>query len=164
MGAKVMSGARAILGKFDPKTQTVVAVGIFNNVSYGNTYDAQPVYLLGRYSPDRIEYTAAEPVTITASGWRVYGYGPHKIGMPLLQDLNEAQDLQMAIFDRQEDAGAKPLARFTNVKCTSFSTTISARNLEEMTMTFVGIRVDDEGSENHEGARATSLDDIQPLT
>jgi hypothetical protein len=45
---KVMSGARAKFGIVDPATGKARYLGIFNNVSYGLTYDAQPAYILGR--------------------------------------------------------------------------------------------------------------------
>ena len=152
---KVMSGARAILGFYDPNKDQTLPVGIFNNVSYGLTYDAQPVYILGRYSPAEIDYTAQEPVTITASGWRVIDHGPHIEGrVPNLSQLLTHEYLQMAVLDRQTN---KRIATFREVRPTSYATTISSRTLEEVTITFIGIFVDDESTENFESPGSTQL-------
>lgn len=157
---KVMNGARATLGVYDPATGTFKAVGIFNNVSYGLTYDAQPVYILGRYSPAEIDYTSQEPVSITASGWRVIEHGPHvDAAIPKLQDLLTHEYLELAVSDRQRAAGGADgrIAKFRQVRPTGYSTTISARQLEEVTCTFMAILVDDESTTNAEGFGSTEL-------
>jgi hypothetical protein len=152
---KTMSGARAKFGVIDPATGEAKYIGIFNNVSYGLTYDAQPVYILGRYSPAEIDYTAQEPVSITASGWRVIDHGAHVEGkVPKLQDLLNHEYLTLTIVDRQNPT--KNIATFRNVRPTGYSTTISARNLEEISVSFVGIFVDDESTVNAEDP--TSID------
>jgi hypothetical protein len=153
---KVMSGARAKFGILDPATGQAKYLGIFNNVSYGLTYDAQPAYILGRYSPAEIDYTAQEPVQITASGWRVIDHGPHADGkVPNLKDLLKHEYLTLTIVDRQNPS--KNIAVFRDVRPTGYSTTISARNLEEITVTFVGIFVDDESTANAEDPSALDL-------
>jgi hypothetical protein len=145
-----MSGARAQLIISDGKEARVV--GIFNNVSYGLTYSAHDVYTLGRFSANEIVYTAQETMHITASGFRVVDHGPHvSAKLPTLLDLIEQPELEIWIKDRQTD---KTIARIHHVKATSFSTTISARNLEEVTVTFMGIEFEDESSVNRGVERA----------
>lgn len=159
MPSKVMTGARARLGIFNPATGKTKTVGIFNNVSYGLTYDTQPAFILGRYSAAEIDYTSQELVNITASGYRVIDHGPHiEAGVPKLQDLLTADYLTLAIMDRQKEVqGADgTIAKFHSVRATGYSTTISARNLEEVSVTFVGILVDDESTQNTE--RPDSVD------
>lgn len=155
MTPKVMSGARAKLAIVDPATQQASVVGIFNNVSYGLVYDTQPAYILGRYSASEIDYTGMEPVQITCTGWRVIRHGAHKDAkVPALADLLTHEYLEMTVIDRQTDTR---IAKFRNVRPTGYSTTISARQLEEVTVTFVAILVDDEDTENAETPNATSL-------
>jgi hypothetical protein len=157
---KVMSGARAMVGILDPATNEVAFVGLFNNVSYGLTYDAQPAYILGRFGPAEIDYTAQEPVNITCSGWRVIDHGPHKDAkVPALRELLTHEYIQLAVVDRQPraDGSFTRIATFKQVRPTGYSTTISARNLEEVTVTFVGVRVDDESESNEEAASALNL-------
>lgn len=143
--SKIMNGARAKFGIIDPATDEATYIGIFNNVSYGLTYDAQPVYILGSYGPVEIDYTAQEPVNITASGWRVIDHGAQKDGrVPLLQDLLRHEYLTLTVVDRNDPT--RNIAVFKNVRPTGYSTSISARNLEEVTVTFVAIAVDDEST------------------
>lgn len=152
---KVMNGARAVLSVINPNTGAAGPVGIFSSVSYSLQYAAQPVFILGRYSAAEIDYTGAEPISVTASGWRVIGNGPHVAGgVARLQDLLQHDELTLVITDRATNA---PIAKVTRVRPTGFSTTIDSRNLEQITVTFIGIVVDDESTQNSESAGATNL-------
>jgi hypothetical protein len=77
---KTMNGARAKLGIYDPSTGQTRYIGIFQNVSYGLTFQAEPVYILGKFAAAEIDYTSQDVVQITASGWRVIEHGPHVEG------------------------------------------------------------------------------------
>jgi len=134
---------------------SVQFLGIFNNVSYGLTFDAQPAYLLGRFSPAALEYTAQEPVRISATGWRVVGHGGHKDGkIPNLKDLLNSDYLTLVIMDRQTN---RNIATIREVRALSYDTTINSRNLTEITVTFQGLLVDDEDTQNSESANASDL-------
>lgn len=155
MAAKTMHGARAKVYIADPNTGKPELIGIFNNVSWGLTFDAQPVFLLGRHSADELVYTAQEPVSVTASGFRVVGAGPHKIAkLPNLRDLLTHEYVELVINDRQT---GRDIAKIHSVRPTSYSTTLSARNLEEVTVTFMGLLVDDEDTVNAERPDAVTL-------
>lgn len=158
MPAKTMTGARAILwigGGTDAagKAAAPVKVGIFNNVSYGLQYDAQPVYILGRFSPAEIEYTGQEPVGVTASGWRVVGHGPHVDGkVPSLRELLTHEYLLMTIHDRAGAANDPPIAHITGVRPTGYTTSLSERQLQNMQLSFIGMLVGDESNGTNEEA------------
>lgn len=157
---KVMSGARAKVGVYDATTGQTQIIGIFSNVSYGVTYDVQPAFILGRYTAAEIDYTAADIVQITASGWRVIGHGWHKEGrLPRVQDLLLHEYIELAVIDRQTEAlGGEPrIAKIRNVRPTSGSGGFSARQLSESTHTFVGLLVDDEDTTNAEHPTAADL-------
>jgi hypothetical protein len=157
---KVMNGARAKMGIYDPATGLTHVVGLFNNVSYNMTYEAQPAYILGRYSPAEIDYTSMDVVSITCSGFRVIEHGPHvEAGVPKLQDLLTSEYIHLAIIDRQREAQGKDgrISIFKNCRATGYSTSISARSLEEITVTFVGLLVDDESTTNDESPTSTFL-------
>lgn len=157
---KVMSGARAKVGFYDPTTGETKIVGLFSNVSYGVTYDVQPAYILGSFSAVEIDYTAVEIVTITCSGFRVVGHGWHKEGrLPRVQDLLLHEYLEMTVIDRQQEAlGGEPrIAKIRNVRPTSASGGFAARQLSESTHTFVGLLVDDEDTTNAEHPTAANL-------
>lgn len=160
MASKTMTGARAKLYVIDPNTGRNEVVGIFNNVSYGLTYDAQPIYILGRHSPAEIVYTAQEPVRVTATGWRVVRSGAHKAaGVPNLKDLLKHEYLTLVVQDRQTEADGKNpnVATIRSVRPISYDTTIANRNPSEITCTFMGLLVDDESTENSEAPGATDL-------
>lgn len=135
----VMTGARAkvyIGGKL---------VGIFNSVAYGLSYDVLPAYVLGRYDAASTDYTGQEVINITASGWRVIGNGPMAAGqMPSLGELMTHQEIEFQVFDRH--APAKPICKITGVRPVSYNTSINARSLSELQMTFVGRQLVDESA------------------
>jgi hypothetical protein len=148
--SKIMHGARAVVSLRGTK------IGIFTNVSYGMQYDIQPAFILGRFSPAELAYTAAEPINISATGWRVLDNGPFSASggsMPLLQDLLTAEDMTFAIYDRQED---KAIMTVVGCRHQGFSTSIAPRALEEMTLNFMGLRLSDETATNAESD--TSMD------
>lgn len=155
MPAKVMTGARAQLMIVDPNTGEGKVMGIFSNVSYGLTYGAEPIFILGRYSPDEIVYTSQEAVSIQASGWRVIDAGPHTVAkVPKLADLLRHEYIELAIFDRQTN---KRIAKIHSVRPTSYSTSLANRQPEEVSITFMGLLVDDESTENAELPGASQL-------
>jgi hypothetical protein len=159
MASKVVHGARAKV-YIDSKL-----VGIFTNVSYGLTYDAQPSFILGRYNPADIDYTAQEAVNISATGWRVYNRGPHVSpaqggpGVPKLADLLNANYMMFEIYDRAQGKPSKPLMKVTKVRCLGYSGAQTARQLSEVQFNYVGCAIDAEnGDGGVELASATSLD------
>lgn len=161
MPGKVISGARAKLGIYDPATAKTSVKGIFNNVTYNFTYDVQPAYIIGRYGPAELDYTAMEVVNITCSGWRVFGHGAHvEAAVPRVQDLMLSDYITLALIDRQTEeqgGGDGRFATITSVRPTGYSSTISARGLVEVTITFAGIMLSDESTNNAESATSTSL-------
>jgi hypothetical protein len=147
-GMKVMSGARALFGIVNPTDNTVNYIGIFNSVNYGVALDTQNVYILGRYSPAEIEYVGASPVSVSATGWRAIGKGPHTTSkVPLIQDLISHEYMVLAIVDRKSN---QIIATIKNVRPTGYTTSINNRQLEEISVSFTGILVDDEDNVQEE--------------
>lgn len=143
--SKVFHGARA---KLNIGQNTV---GIFTNVSYGVQYDVQPVSILGAMAPVELAYTGQEAIQITASGWRVIGHGPHDpqgAQVPKLQDLLTHEDITVSLFDRQDDSN--PIMVVTGVRPTGYSTSVSARGLQEITVSMVGLKLTDESGDQGE--------------
>jgi len=152
MSAKVMTGARAkvsINGK---------PVGIFNNISYGLNFTADPIFILGAYGPTEIVYTAQDAVSITASGWRVIDHGPHtEPSVPTLSELLAHEYLEITVFDRLSADGAKPIAKFHRCRPVSYNTTLANRQPSEVSISFMGLRMDDETAVNDELPTAAVL-------
>lgn len=158
--SQVFSGARAKLGLFDPATGLTKIVGLFNNVSFSLSYEVQEAYILGKYAAAATTYVAQNPVNISCSGYRVIQHGPHvEMGLPRLQDLLLHEYIELTVIDRQTEAlgGDGRVYKFHQVRPTGYSTTISARQQTELSMTFVGILVDDESVTNTERPDAASL-------
>jgi hypothetical protein len=140
--AKTMHGARAQLA-IDGQI-----VGIFNNVSYGVQYDANPVYILGRFNAAEIALTGMEPVSVQAGGFRVIDGGPHKVAaVPKLQELLNHEDITLAIFDRQT---GKQILTVVGVRPTGYNTSVAARGLQDLTVTFMGLALSDEDGDQDE--------------
>lgn len=138
---KVMTGARAkvFIGQ---EGETPQLVGIFSNFSYSEALDAQGAWILGRYAAAEIDYTAAELVNCTASGWRVIGQGVHKgPAMPLLQQLMSYGYLTITIEDR---ATGRVVAMIEKVRVTGQNAGFAARQLSEVSLNMVGILCSDE--------------------
>ena len=156
--SKTVTGARLKFGLVH--NGKVDFVGIFNNCSFGFTLDAQPIYVLGAFAPVETVYTAQEPVRVTATGWRAVGSGAHAVaGLPHLQDLLQAEYIQLAVVDRQTGV---TIAKITDVRCTSYDTTCNSRNPEEISVTFMGRLIEDESGENAERTDGDSGASVLP--
>jgi hypothetical protein len=137
--AKTVSGARAKVYITDDKGITQL-VGIFNHVSYSTATPLTPVYILGKYEAAALEYTHHEPVQIRASGWRVLKNGPYMYGAKKASELLTAGYMQFEILERETNT---TIAKLMHVKHQGFSGAVTARQLEEMGMDFMGILIDD---------------------
>jgi hypothetical protein len=155
-----MHGARAVLWVGSS------AIGIFNNVSYGVQYDLSPVFILGRTAAAELVYTGCEVVQVTASGFRVLENGPFAVVdrdsgaslIPKLQDVLNYQDIVISLHDRLEtDPTRGVIMELTNVKPQGFTSSVGARGLQEMTVTFLGIHLSDESGSNNEDPTAVDL-------
>jgi hypothetical protein len=146
---KVFTGARAIVSISDanigsPNGANVpsgvlatTVCGTFDNLSYAVVLGAQPAYILGAFAPVEIGYTHTEPVSISASGWRVIGNGPHVQGhVPTLQELLLHEYITMTVVDRQT---GNTIATLVSVRPTGYNTAIVARQLETMNLNFLGL-------------------------
>ena len=144
--AKTMTGARAQLCVVDPTTNQAKVVGIFSSCSWGLAYDAQPLYVLGRYSPAETVYTAQEAVNVSATGFKVVGAGAHvSAKIPYLKDLMSHEYMSLSLYDRQTN---QFIMKVESVRPTGYSTSINARGVEEISVNFIGLHVSDESGDN----------------
>ena len=152
---KAFSGARAIVSNYDKNTGLQKVVGIFNSFNYGVAYNAQAVYILGRFSPDELDYTSVEPVNITAGAWRVINHGPHTDGrLPPLNTLLTTEYVELSVVDR---ATGQTIAKIHGCRPTGYSAGATARQLSETSNTYMGLLLDDEDTTNAEDPSAASL-------
>jgi len=152
--SKVMDGASAKFGIFDPQKNSVTYKGIVSSVSYGVTYDHQVAAILGRYTPAAIQHTAVEAVGIQATGWRTFEHGPHvEMSLPKVQELLLYEPIVLIVTDRRAEAQGNQNSRTAvihSVIPVSYSTGFTAKNMAEMNVSYVGILIDDESSVNVE--------------
>ena len=115
----------------------------------------QPSFILGRYSAAELTTTGVEPVAITAQGWRVVDHGPMlEGGFTNVKDLLTQEYLLLQVFDRQTK---KYVANIRGCLPTGFSSTVSAKQLQENTNTYLGLLMDDESMQNNEASDAADL-------
>lgn len=149
MPSKVMVGARA---KVYVNNQLV---GIYETCTYNMNIGTEPIHLLGRYSPDEITPTSYEAVTVSCSGFRVVGQGPHVLpAVPKLQDIIALEGVTLTVVDRQTG-----LAILTAIGCVanSYNGNHNARATSRVTVNYTGLRISDESGDQDESAGAVSL-------
>ena len=155
MPTKTMSGARAKVYMTDRNTGETFLVGIWNSFSYSLAHDVQASFILGRFSAAELSTTAVEPVNITAQGWRVINNGPFRTGrLTNVKDLLTQEYLKLDVIDRQTGLVA---ASIEYCLPTGTSSTVSAKQLQDSTNTYLGLLLDDESTDNSEAASAADL-------
>jgi hypothetical protein len=153
---RVVNGARVKV-LIQKAGEAPKVIGIFNNLSYQVALDVQPAFILGRYSAASLDYTAMEPVNITARGWRVVGQGAHEAAaVPRLQEMLTAEPIIFQVFDRLTNQN---IATITNVRASGHSNEFAARQQSELPVSFLGLIPSDESDEvqQHETDGATDL-------
>jgi hypothetical protein len=159
--AKVMVGARAIVYVEN------VPVGIFDSVDYSVNVGAEPIHILGRFSPAEITPTSYEAVTLNCSGFRLIGQGGHALPkMPKLQDLLNLETVTISVLDRQKTKVAdgkvvegqdKPILVAKGCIPVSYSTGYSAKSTSRIRITYMGTVAYDESGDQSEGGVSTNL-------
>lgn len=145
----VMTGARAKVYVDN------VLVGIFDSCSYAVNVGAEPIHILGRYSPSEVTHTSYEAVSVNCSGFRLIGNGGHQLPkMPKLQDLLNLEYVTLSIIDRQ--SGGDPIMTVQNCIPISYSTGYQARQTSRIQVTYLGTHASDESGAQDEGG-AVSL-------
>jgi len=143
--AKVFTGARAKVYVDD------ILVGIFDSCTYTVNVGAEPIHILGRYSPSEITQTSYEAVTVNCSGFRIIGNGGHVLPkMPKLQDLLNLETITLAMVDRQKEDNT-PIMVVQNCIPINYSTGANAKASSRIQVTYMGTHVFDESGEQDEG-------------
>ena len=144
--AKVFTGARAKVYVDN------VLVGIFDSCTYATNIGAEPIHLLGRFSPAEITPTSYEAVTVNCSGFRLINNGGHVLPkVPKLQDLLQLEGVTLAMVDRQGDAGSTPIMTVQNCIPINYATGANARATSRIQVTYLGTHASDEAGDQDEG-------------
>jgi hypothetical protein len=112
-------------------------------MSYTVAHQHQPVDVLDQLDP--VEYAeTGYTVNFSVNQFRVANQSAMAIGLrPRFQDILTQPELTAELVDRITGA---TLALLQRVKCTEESLNIAARDIGQVTLNFVAIRMDDEGS------------------
>ena len=146
MATKVFTGARAKVYVDD------VLVGIFDSCTYAVNIGAEPIHILGRFSPDEITQTSYEAVSVNCSGFRIIGNGGSVLPkFPKLQDLLNLESVTLAMIDRQSAAGSEPIMTVQNCIPISYSTGANAKATSRIQITYLGTHHSDEEGPQDEG-------------
>lgn len=156
--AQTITGARAKLS-INGKT-----IGLATDCNWNYRIGEEPVFILGRYEAAEIVPTSQEPVDITVNGLRIFQNGPHfgyngtansEVMVPVLSTLLSYKDILIEVYDRQ-NPNSKPLISVKQCRSTGYSSSINAKGLMTMSMSFTGIRQVDELTEDSQIIDATA--------
>jgi hypothetical protein len=141
MTSQVFHGARAKV--FIQNT----LVGTFSTFTWGVSYNAQDVSILGAFATQEVMITGMNSIEMTASGYRIVEEGPFSAQMRMgkLQDLLLLDDIVVTVHDRLSN---KQIAAIVGVKVTGFQNTVAAKSMTEITLNMRGtVLSDEEGSQ-----------------
>lgn len=129
--------------------------GIFTSVSWSTRYDQSTAFVLGAYAPVEITYTAQEPISISANGYRVESNGAYVVAeLPKLQDLLNHEDIVITVSDRKT---GKDIVTVTGVRPLGYSSAANARGVIELNLDFLGLKSQDDSGSQGESAGASTL-------
>lgn len=118
-------------------------VAFANALNYTVQHQHQPVDVLDQLEPAEYAETGYV-VNFTATLFRVSNQSAIALGLrPRLEDILTQPELTAELIDRISGATLMLIQR---VKCTQEDFNVDARSLGQTTLSFVGIRQDDEGS------------------
>jgi len=135
--SQTSSGARVVFRVNGEK------VAFANAINYTVQHQHQPVDVLDQLEPAEYAETGYV-VNFTATTFRIGGQSAMATGLrPRLEDILTQPELQAELIDR---INGTTLMLIQRVKCTQEDFNVDARSLGQSTLSFVGIRQDDEGS------------------
>ena len=153
--SKVITGGRSVVS-IDQGNGPVV-IGIFDSAQVSESISSEDIHLLGRYSPDEITLVSYNAVTVSCTGFRVYGYGVKALGaFPTLNQLLGLGVVTITIADRENPTGAA-LATIIGCLPDTNSNNFQSRATSKVNITYKGIAVTDESAPNDSEAGAVSL-------
>jgi len=145
--AKSMAGSRAKV--YIDKGNGPVLVGMYDSISYGESIGAEAVFTLGRYGAHEIVPLSYEPIQVNCSGFRIIGDGVHELpAFPKLQDLLRLEGVTISETDRQT---GEVIATIIGCVPVNWSGGDQAKSLSKISVSYMGIRLEDESGPNDEG-------------
>jgi len=130
-------------------------VGFFDSCNYTVSHGAQPVHILGRFSPAEIAVTSYEAVTVNVSGFRVVGHGAFVLPkVPKLQDIINLESIVLTLVDRK--TGQK-IMTVQNCVAINYSSGSNAKDISRIQITYLGTNLSEEDGDQDEGDATTLI-------
>lgn len=150
LAAKTITGGRAVVFS-DGRP-----VGIFDSITINEGLTLEDIHTLGKFGPQEIVATAYNAVSVSCSGFRVYGSGVKVLGQfPKLADLIALGSITLAVQDRQNPSGA-PLATIVNCVPETNNVNYNARATSKVNLTYRGTALTDESTQGDAEGNATT--------
>lgn len=124
-------------------------VAFANAMNYTVAHAHQPVDVLGM--PEPAEYAeTGYTVNFTCTMFRVFTKGAVAQGLkPRLEDLMRQPELVVSMHDAINTS--TPLFSIGRVKCTQEDFSVDARNISQLVLSFVGIKLTEEDATSNSG-------------
>lgn len=140
MADNIFAGSRAIV-----KIQGV-PVGLFTQVSYGQTYGAVPNHTLGAEAPQEITYTHQDAIAVDMTGFHILeNFVFSKAGMPQLKNLlsgnpnnSTAPGTNNIVITIEDRVTGVEVANILDAKAFRWGTQLVARDISTFTVSFLG--------------------------
>jgi hypothetical protein len=153
--SKVITGGRTVVSIDSGNGPQVV--GIFDSCTVNESISSEDIHILGRYSPSEITLTSYNAVTVSCSGFRVYGFGVKALGkFPTLNSLLGLGPVTLTVADRENPNGAA-MATIINCLPDTNSNSFQSRATSKINVTYKGTFVTDESAPNDSEAGAIDL-------
>jgi len=154
--SKVITGGRTVVSIQGP-TGGPVVIGIFDSCTINESISSEDIHLLGRYSPDEITLVSYNAVTVSCSGFRVYGFGVKALGQfPTLNALLGLGPVVLSVSDRENPTGPA-LATVIGCLPDTNSNSFTSRATSKISISYKGVMAVDESAPNDAESGAVSL-------
>lgn len=154
--SQIITGGRTVMTITGP-TGGPVVIGTFDSVTINESITSEDIHILGRFSADDIVLTSYSAVSVSCTGFRVFGYGVKALGQfPVLNQLLGLGKITLTVSDRQNPTGPA-LATVINCLPDTNSNAFQSRATAKINITYKGTMLVDESAPNDAESGAVSL-------
>jgi len=151
MAAKTIVGGRTFV------TVDGTVVGVFDSCTINEGLTLEDIHILGKYGADEIVATSYNAITVSCTGFRIYGNGVKVLPkFPTVNDLLLLGTVTLSVQDRQNLKG-NPIATIINCVPETNSENFNARATSKINISYRGTLLVDESAPNDGENGATSL-------
>ena len=153
--SKVITGGRSVVSINSGNGPVVI--GIFDSCTISESISSEDIHILGAYAAQEITLVSYNSVSVSFSGFRVYGHGVKLLGaFPTLNNLLSLGPVVITVGDRESPTGP-PMATIVNCLPDTNSNSFTSRATSKINLTYKGTSVSDESSVGDGESGATTL-------